>query len=483
VSDLSNKEAGDHFTPREVISLMVHLLVSDTDDLHTVGKVLTCYDPACGTGGMLTETEKQLLAINPKARVYLFGQEINPKSHAVCTSDMLIKGQDATNIKRLDTLANDGFPDRRFEYVIANPPYGVDWTESMVDVKREHARGFAGRFGAGLPGKGDGQFLFVQHMIAKAKTADEGGGRVAVVLNGSPMFSGDAGSGESNIRKWLFENDLVEAIIGLPDQLFYNTGIHTYVWVMTTKKRSERQGYVQLIDARDLCSKMPRSLGDKRNELTQNHISEIVRTFESFTDNEHSKVMRNEEFGYTKITIERPLRVRYELTNDTVDALRVDKALAKLVDDDRAAVIDVIAADLPWHSRIRSEADEKVATWTSRARKVPKAVRDAVMNAISIDDAEGEPVASPKGGYLPNSRLRDFEYVPLEEEIQEFIEREVLPLAPDAWHDATADRVGYEVPFTRLFFSYKAPRTLEEIDSDLDACQQRILQLIAKVKQ
>ena len=279
VSDLSNKEAGDHFTPREVISLMVHLLVADTEDLHTVGKVLTCYDPACGTGGMLTETEKQLLSINPKTRVYLFGQEINPKSHAVCTSDMLIKGQDATNIKRLDTLAHDGFPDRRFEYVIANPPYGVDWTESMVEVKSEHARGFAGRFGAGLPGKGDGQLLFVQHMIAKAKTADEGGGRIAVVLNGSPLFSGDAGSGESNIRRWLFENDLVEAIIGLPDQLFYITAINTYVWVMTTRKRPERQGYVQLIDARDLCSKMSKSLGDKRNELTQDHISEIVRTF------------------------------------------------------------------------------------------------------------------------------------------------------------------------------------------------------------
>lgn len=482
VSDLSNKEAGDHFTPREVISLMVHLLVTDTEDLHTVGKVLTCYDPACGTGGMLTETEKQLLTINPKARVYLFGQEINPKSHAVCTSDMLIKGQDATNIKRLDTLAHDGFPDRRFEYVIANPPYGVDWSESMDEVKREHARGFAGRFGAGLPGKGDGQLLFVQHMVAKAKTADEGGGRVAVVLNGSPLFSGDAGSGESNIRKWLFENDLVEAIIGLPDQLFYNTGINTYVWVLATKKRPERQGLVQLIDARDLYSKMSKSLGDKRNEFTQSHISEIVRIYESFTNNERSKIMRNEEFGYTKITIERPLRLRYELTSATLERLRSDKVLTKLSPAVHAAILDVLATAAPWTGETRLETDAAVASWLTEVGKTSKAVRDSLIAALSVKDPHGEPLVDAKtGGAVPDAALRDTEYVPLTASMDDFVKSRVLAFYPNAWRNAAADKIGYEIPFTRCFYRYVPPRLLGEIDEQIRERIEHVVKLIAAV--
>lgn len=481
VSDLSNKEAGDHFTPREVISMMVHLLVTDSLDLHTAGKVITVYDPACGTGGMLTETEKQLLAINEKAKVYLFGQEINLRSHAVCTSDMLIKGQDATNIVRKDTLAFDGFPDRRFDYVIANPPYGVDWSESMDAVKREHERGFAGRFGAGLPGIGDGQMLFLQHMVAKAKTADEGGGRVAVVLDGAPLFSGDAGRGENNIRKWLFENDLVEAIIGLPPQLFYNTGINTYVWVLSTAKRPERQGLVQLIDARDLYEKRPVSLGYKRHDLGETHISEIVRTYEAFIESSRCKIMPNEEFGYTKIVVDRPLLARYELTDETIAAIRSDKAFAKAKEADRVAIINAIESDVPWSARSYAEAEATVTRWLAQAGKTAKAIRDCILSAITIADPDGLPVPSAKGGVIADGTLRDAEYVPLTADIEDFIEREVLAIWPDAWSDRGNDKVGYDVPFTRLFYKYQPPRALEEIDAEIKSSQQRILALLAEV--
>jgi type I restriction enzyme M protein len=481
VSDLSNKEAGDHFTPREVISLMVHLLVSDTEDLHTPGRVLTVYDPACGTGGMLTEAEKQILAINDKAKVYLFGQEINLKSYAVCTSDMLIKGQDASNIVRWDTLAHDGFPDRRFDYVIANPPYGVDWSESMEAVKKEFALGLAGRFGAGLPGKGDGQMLFLQHMVAKAKTAEEGGGRIAVILNGSPLFSGDAGGGESNIRKWLFENDLVEAIIGLPDQLFYNTGINTFAWILSTAKRPERQGLVQLIDARELFEKRSKSLGYKRNDLDEGHISQIIHVFESFSSSPISKIMRNEEFGYTKVTIDRPLRLRYELNPEALAAAAQNTAVSKLTDSDKSAVLDAMAADTPFATSSRPEAEARVASWASKATKAPKAVRDGLLTSISVPDPAGDPVPLSKGGFASDSSLRDAEYVPLDDDIDDFIAREVTPIAPCVGRDRSNDKIGYEVPFTRLFFKYVPPRPIEEIDADIKASQQRLLELIAEV--
>ena len=480
-SDLSNKEAGDHFTPREVIALMVNLLVSDTPDVHTAGKVFTVLDPACGTGGMLTEAEHRLLTINPKARVYLFGQEVNPKSFAVCTSDMLIKDQDASNIVLEDTLAHDGFPDRRFDYVIANPPYGVDWNGSMKAVVKEHARGEAGRFPGGLPGKGDGQMLFLQHMVAKAKTADEGGGRVAVVLNGSPLFSGDAGGGESNIRKWLFENDLVEAIIGLPDQMFYNTGINTYVWVLATKKRPERQGLVQLIDARELFVKMPKSLGNKRNEMTHEQIERVTALFESFVETERSKIMKNQAFGYTKVTVERPLRLRYEVTREAVTKLGADKNLAKLETPARDAILAAMEADIGWARRIGAEALSRAAAWVDKAGRTPKSVQDALLSAISVRDPKASSAVSSKGELIPDTGLRDWENIPLTEDVSAFLAREVLPYAPDAWPDRSVDRVGYEVPFTRLFYRYVAPRALEEIDADIKASRERFLDLLGEV--
>jgi type I restriction enzyme M protein len=482
VADLSNKAAGDHFTPREVIALMVNLLVSDTSDLHLPGRVFTVYDPTCGTGGMLTEAERRLLAINDKAKVHLFGQELQDKSYAVCKADMLIKGQDTSNIACDDTLVNDHFADRRFDYVIANPPYGVDWAESKVAVEKEHERGFAGRFAAGLPGKSDGQLLFLQHMVAKAKTADEGGGRVAVVLNGSPLFSGDAGSGESDVRKWLFENDLVEAIIGLPNQLFYNTGIHTYVWVLTTKKRPGRQGMVQLIDARELFTKMGKSLGDKRNELDQSHISEITSLFESFAETTNSKVLKNEDFGYTKIVIDRPLRLRYEATNETPRLLADAKAVLKLSDERRASIIEAVRDSGSWVTSDRKEAEKRVSAWVEIDSKSTKVLRDAALSAVSVLDPEGEPVPS-KTGFVPDTTLRDSEAVPLSLDIDEYIKREILPFDVDAAADRMKDKVGYEVPFTRIFYKYIPPRELAEIDADIKASQERIIGLLTTVSE
>ncbi|NQU37467.1 MAG: N-6 DNA methylase [Actinobacteria bacterium] len=431
---------------------------------------------------MLTESERRLLAINDRAKVHLFGQELQDKSFAVCKADMLIKGQDTSNIACDDTLTNDHFADRRFDYVVANPPYGVDWTESKDAVEKEHARGFAGRFGAGLPGKVDGQLLFLQHMVAKAKTADEGGGRVAVVLNGSPLFSGDAGSGESNVRKWLFEQDLVEAIIGLPNQLFYNTGINTYVWVLTTKKRPERQGLVQLVDARDLFAKMSKSLGDKRNELDHSHIADITNLFESFAETEKSKILRNEDFGYTKVVIDRPLRLRYEATEDTPSLLMQSKALAKLSDERRAAILAAAEASGSWATPDRAEAEKRVAAWVEVDGKSTKAVRDAALSAVSVPDPEGEPVLA-KNGFVRDSSLGDTEAVPLTQDIEEYLKQEVIPFAADAVANRAKDKVGYEIPFTRIFYTYTPPRDLADIDADIRASQQRVLELLTEVRE
>ena len=354
----------------------------------------------------------------------------------------------------------------------------MDWSESEEAVRKEHGRGFTGRFGAGLPAKTDGQMLFLQHMVAKAKTADEGGGRVAVVLNGSPLFTGDAGSGESNIRKWLFENDFVEAIIGLPDQLFYNTGISTYIWVLSTDKRPERQGLVQLIDAQELFDKMSKSLGSKRNELGPTHVSEIVSLYESFVEGPRSKIMRNEEFGYTKVVIERPLRMRYESNEETRALLRTNKVLAKLPHDVRDAICDAADAEGDWSTSDRNVTEARVAVWAAKPGKSTKALRDALLAGVSVVDPSGKPVVDAKGSVKSDPSLRDAEYVSLCDGVDVFIEGHVTPFAPDAWADRAKDKVGYEVPFARVFYVYQPPRALEEIYADLKASQQRIIDLI-----
>ncbi len=308
-SELSNETAGEHFTPREVIRLMVNLLfVNDTEILTKQGIVRTLYDPASGTGGMLSIAEEYLRELNPDARLEVFGQEVNPESYAICKSDMLIKGQNASNIKFGNSFTNDGLENERFDYMLSNPPFGVEWKKVEKQVKDEHEkRGFAGRFGAGLPRISDGSFLFLQHMISKMKPAN-GGSRIGIVFNGLPLFTGGAGSGESEIRKWIIENDMLEAIIAMPEQLFYNTGIFTYIFIVTNRKTRERKGKIQLISAISFYNKMSRSLGNKRNEIGEDHTGTITKIYGDFRENEFSKIFENEDFGYWQITVERPLR-------------------------------------------------------------------------------------------------------------------------------------------------------------------------------
>ena len=499
-ADLSNEEAGEHFTPREVIQLMVNVLFAEEDQLLTPGKIAKVYDPACGTGGMLSVAEEHLREINPAAKLHLYGQELQPESYAVCRSDMLLKGQDASKIVFGDSFTQDGFPGERFDYMLANPPYGKDWKTIEKEIKAEHTQlGDQGRFGAGLPPTSDGQILFLQQMISKMRPPEEGGSRIAVVFNGSPLFSGDAGSGMSEIRRWIIENDWLDAIIGLPDQLFYNTGINTYIWVVTNRKRPERAGHVQLIDARDLCSKMRKSLGNKRNELTPAHIAEITRLYETYTDGDRSKILPNTAFGYHKVTVERPLRVRHEITPDTTAQAVASKAFAKL-DDDTCAALTKALTNLDGTSAATAAELEKTlapeaqavlaaqghpapggAATLAKALGITPAQARAVLAELAVRDPGAEPVTDAKGTPEPDTGLRDTENIPLDEDIDTYITREVLPFAPDAWVDTSKTKVGYEIPFTRHFYKYVPPRPLADIDADIKASQQRILALLNEV--
>ncbi len=416
-AELSNETAGEHFTPREVIRLMVNLLfVEDDEVLAKPGVVRTLYDPTAGTGGMLSVAGEYLHEHNPKASLAVYGQELNPESYAICKADMLIKGQDVANIVFGNTLSDDGHPTKTFDYMLSNPPFGVEWKKVEREVRKEHQdKGFAGRFGPGLPRVSDGSMLFLLHLISKMRPATEGGSRFGIVLNGSPLFTGGAGSGESEIRRYVLENDLLEAIVGLPTDMFYNTGIATYVWILSNRKPAARKGKVQLIDASGMWQKMRKSLGSKRKELSDAHIDRITRLFGHFEEaSDHdadgsarpiSRIFDNEDFGYHSITVERPLRGQ----------------------------------------------DGNVVLGQKGKQK-------------------GKP--------QPDSSLRDTENVPYKDDVAEYFKREVLPHAPDAWIDSDKTRVGYEIPFNRHFYVFKPPRPLAEIDADLKASTDRILEMI-----
>ena len=411
-AELSNETAGEHFTPREVIRLMVNLLfIEDDAALTTPGVVRSIYDPTAGTGGMLSVAGEHLAELNPDARLVMYGQELNPESYAICKADMLIKGQDIANIIFGNTLSNDGLPGMQFDYMLSNPPFGVEWKKIEKEVRREaEQQGYNGRFGPGLPRVSDGSLLFLLHLISKMRPAKDGGSRFGIVLNGSPLFTGGAGSGESEIRRYVLENDLVEAIIGLPTDMFYNTGISTYVWIVSNRKPEHRKGKLQLIDASSFWQKMRKSLGSKRKELSPEHIETITRLFgdcqEVTTDGVPiSRIFKKEDFGYRTITVERPER----------DA----------------------------------------------AGKVVKATKGKL-----------------KGKPQPDANLRDTENVPLNEDVETYFKREVLPHAPDAWIDHEKTKVGYEIPFNRHFYMFKPPRALAEIDADLRVVTDRILTMI-----
>jgi type I restriction enzyme M protein len=442
-AEISNETAGEHFTPREVIRLMVNLLfIEDSDALTKPGVVRTMYDPTAGTGGMLSVAGEYLAELNPKARLTLFGQELNPESHAICKADMLIRGQDISNIVLGNTLSDDGLLGKLFDYMLSNPPFGVEWKKIEKAIRDEYEKqGYNGRFGPGLPRVSDGSLLFLLHLLSKMRPAVQGGSRVGIVLNGSPLFTGGAGSGESEIRRYVLENDLVEAIVALPTDMFYNTGISTYIWILSNRKPEDRKGYVQLIDASSFWQKLRKSLGSKRKEMGDEQIAQVTKMFGDFVeaslvtmlgadgkeinrqvrmDGEMlpeapaggkvkvvpvSRIFRNEEFGYRTITVERPLR---------------DQA-GKLILGEKGKL---------------------------------------------------------KGKPQPDSSLRDTENVPLSEDVESYLKREVLPHAPDAWIDHEKTKVGYEIPFNRHFYVFEPPRELAEIDADLKQVTHRIKAMI-----
>jgi type I restriction enzyme M protein len=495
-SELSNETAGEHFTPREVIRLMVDLLfIEDDDALRTPGIVRTMLDPACGTGGMLSVAADYLRELNPGARLEGYGQELNAETYAICRSDMMLKGQKASNIRLGNSFSEDAFKGARYDYLLANPPFGVEWKKVQREIEDEHDRlGFAGRFGAGLPRINDGSFLFIQHMISKLKRAEEGGGRLAIVFNGSPLFTGGAGSGESEIRRWIIENDWLEGIVALPDQLFYNTGISTYFWIVTNRKRPERRGKIQLVDARESFIKMRKSLGNKRNEISAEQIAEITRLYGAFTENERVKILPNESFGFQRITVERPLRLRWHVTEATVPAIETSPGWAKLTEPERLALVGRVAGLAGLSSTDRREVARRLGP-------LPKATEKAVWDALAVRDPDAAVIADRKGQPEPDPDLRDNENVTLPGPVERFEQdptarlasapyraavdsytaAEVLPFVADAWVDHAKTKIGYEVPLTRQFYRYVPPRPLEEIDAEIRTLEEEIQRLLGEV--
>jgi type I restriction enzyme M protein len=502
-NEASNEEAGDHFTPREVIRMMVNLIFNpDGDILTTKGIVKTLYDPACGTGGMLSVSEDYLRELNPDARLELFGQDYNAQAYAICGSDMMIKGQDIDHVKFGDSFTDDQFPSHKFDYMLANPPFGVEWKPQEADVRKEHEeQGFGGRFGAGLPRINDGSFLFLQHMISKMKNPSEGGTRLAIVFNGSPLFTGAAGSGESEIRRWIIEHDWLEAIVALPDQLFYNTGIFTYLWIVTNRKEKQRKGKIQLIDATGFFKKMRKSLGNKRHEVCEDQRDDITRLYGTFKEGERIRIFDNEDFGYQRITVERPLKLNFEVNDERLERVKEAKAFVNLATskkrkDTKAAEAEILAGKmqqqaildaletLRGHGLVKNR-DEFSALLSKAFKhhdvKVPANLFKTILMALAERDETADLCVDKKGNPEPDTELRDYENVPLKEDINDYMKREVLPHVPDAWVDESKTKIGYETNFNRYFYKYTPPRPLEEIEADLKLIELEIADMLSEV--
>ena len=490
-SEQSNEEAGEHFTPRDVVKLMTGLLFAGENN--EPGSIKLVYDPACGTGGMLTSCKEYIKNINPDVDIVLYGQEIQDEIYAICKADMLMKGEKDENIKGpFSTLSNDQLPNKHFDYMISNPPYGRDWETDIGEVKNEAELGYNGRFGAGLPRKSDGQLLFIQHMISKMKKDNKS--KIAVITNGSPLFTGDAGSGESDIRKWIFENDYLEALIALPDQLFFNTGIGTYIWILTNEKSVERKGKVQLIDAREEYEGMRKSLGNKRHEIPEESIQNIIKTYSEFTERDKLKIFDNEDFGYTKITVERPMQLNYQASEERIGNLYSYSAFKKLAESkskDPETKEKEEKAGKEQQEKIKSAlltiGDDLYKDWYTFESKVKKALKPFdlkpafiknVIEKLSEHDETAEYVTDKKGKQKADSNLRDYEKIPLKRDIDEYFEKEVLKYYSDAWRDIKKDKVGYEINFTQYFYVYEPPRPLEEIEADIKKVTAEIQELL-----
>ncbi|MDR3642883.1 MAG: class I SAM-dependent DNA methyltransferase [Candidatus Doudnabacteria bacterium] len=499
-SEMSNETAGEHYTPRDVIELMTELLFSpDIKDLQKPHVIKKIYDPACGTGGMLSVSKDYILTkINKEADIFLYGQELNSITYAMAKSDMLIKGDDPDLIRggekdhsKASTLANDQFFGEVFDYGLSNPPYGVDWKKDKDSVEREAARGYAGRFGAGTPRISDGQLLFLQHLISKMKPEKDGGSRIAIVHNGSPLFTGDAGSGESEIRRWILEKDLLEAIVALPDQLFYNTGINTYLWFVTNRKSKERKGKVQLIDGRTFFKKTRKSLGSKRHEIDAESKKKIVELYEKYEEGEFSKIFITTDFAYRQITIERPLKLKFEVTKDSLDKISHENAFKKLPAKEMEEVITIfgqLAKDFKAPINSRELFVQKIQTYFKHLKKSATIIK-IVVDALGERDENAVICTDKDGNIEPDSELRDYENVPYEMDIKQYFEKEVKPYVPDVWintsivdhKDGKVGIVGYEIPFTRHFYKYEAPRSLEAIETDIEKVENELLDLLKQL--
>jgi type I restriction enzyme M protein len=506
-----NENPGEHFTPREVVRLMVTLMLAgEGERLAVEGIARTVCDPCCGTGGMLTVAQDRIHEINPAAHVHLFGQEVNPETFAVCKSDLYLKsadGRDAEGIQFGSTLSNDRFAGQGFDYLIANPPYGKDWKRDKDSVDAEAAKGENGRFPAGTPRISDGQLLFLQHMLTHMRPVEQGGGRVAIVMNGSPLFTGDAGSGESEIRRWVLENDWLDAIVALPEQLFYNTGIATYIWILTNRKAEHRRGRVQLIDATGFWQPMRKSLGDKRRQISDAHLERIQRIYEAFEEGEHSRIFATTDFGYRKIQVERPLKLNFQASAERIERLRGERAFSTLAEsrkkdpqaraaeqeEGRRQQEEILGAlrllgDERYADRVGFEKALKRAT-EAAGIKVAAPLQKAVLSALSERDERAAVCTDAKANPEPDPDLRDHESVPLSERIEDFFAREVLPHVADAWinpgytdsRDGEVGRVGYEINFNRYFYRYTPPRPLEEIEAEIKIIEGEILEMLQEV--
>ena len=489
-AESANDTAGEYYTPRDVVRLATTLVIApDHEALAGEGVIRTVYDPAAGTGGFLSAAIEQVLEWNPNARLVPYAQELNGETYAIQVADKLIQGYDTSKLKLGNTLSHDQLEGETFHYGLSNPPFGTDWKGFSSAIEAEHKRGYAGRFGPGLPRVSDASMLFLLHLLSKRRPASRGGSRMGIVLSGSPLFSGGAGSGESEIRRWILEEDLLEAIVGLPTDLFYNTGIGTYVWILSNVKEERRKGLVQLIDATDMHTSMRKSLGNKRKYLSDEQIAEIARLHDAFEEGSKSKILPTKAFGFRRVTIERPLKLTYTPRDlDRLAALQDDKAWAKLDASDRETLRTALGAldeRIPCRTRFEKALQ---AALEPTSTTLTATIKKLLQKHLSESDEAAE-VCLSGGKPEPDAGLRDYENVPLGESVTEYVERGVLPHVPDAWvdeskvdaKDGEVGIVGYEIPFNRHFYVYTPPRPLEDIDRDLKEVTDRIKAMIERL--
>jgi type I restriction enzyme M protein len=488
-AEQSNETAGEHFTPRDIVRLTTSLLFTLDDEILTKSAVVrSLYDPTAGTGGFLSSGSEYIHEINPNAKLVTFGQELNPESYAICKADMMIKGQPVENIKLGNTLSDDQLSNKKFDYMLSNPPFGVEWKKVQKVVTDEHKlQGYNGRFGAGLPRVSDGSLLFLLHLISKMTPKSEGGSRIGIILNGSPLFTGGAGSGESEIRRYILENDLLEAIIAMPTDMFFNTGISTYIWILSNHKEEHRTNKVQLINASSMGEAMRKSLGSKRKQLSQINCDEIVRMYGNFISSHESKIFDTTDFGYRRITVERPLQISYYPKDEVkIEALKADNSFIKLktVGDEILKALDSIEEEkITSRDKFNKQLVKKVET------KLTASNLKLIQKHLSEHDDDAELCKDSKGKLEANADLRDYENVPLNQDINEYFEREVKPHVPLAWideskkddKDGQVGIVGYEIPFNRHFYEYVPPRELDVIDAQLEELNKEILELLHEV--